>query len=96
MKLALTSQKNTMNALLSDSKTSIALDCWTSPDQKFFMTVIDYFISANLHFYEVLSDFSSLEGSHSDEHLASMLLDILKKHNLFHHVLDITTNNVCY
>ena len=40
MQLAHTSQQNTMDTLPSDSKISIALDCWTSPDQKPFMAVI--------------------------------------------------------
>lgn len=96
MKLATTSRKSTMDALPSDSKISIALDCWTSPDQKPFMAVIGYFISEDFCFREVLLGFAPLEGSHSGDRLASVLLGILEKHNLFHRILGITTDNVCY
>lgn len=96
MQLAHTSQQNTMDTLPSDSKISIALDCWTSPDQKPFMAVIGYFISADFQFSEVLLGFSPLEGSHSGDRLGSVLLKILEKHNLSHRLLGITTDNVCY
>ena len=96
MNLACTSQKKTMEALPSDSKVSIALDCWTSGDQKPFMAVIGYFISKDFYFFEVLLGFSPLKGSHTGENLATVLFDVLEKHNLFSQILGITTDNVCY
>jgi hypothetical protein len=69
MQLAHTSRRNIMETLPSDSKISIALDCWTSPDQKPFMAVIGYFISADFRFCEALLGFSPLEGFHSGDRL---------------------------
>lgn len=94
MQLAHTSRRNIMGTLPSDSKISIALDCWTSPDQKPFMAVIGYFISADFRFCEALLGFSPLEGSHSGDRLGSVLLKILRKHDLSHRLLGITTDNV--
>ena len=96
MNLACTSQKKTMEALPSDSKVSIALDCWTSPDKKPFIAITGYFITEDFHYHEILLGFVPLSGAHTGEQLAEVVLDVLKQHNLLYRVLGITTDNVSY
>ena len=69
------------------------MDCWTSQDQKPFLTIVGYFVSKKYKFHEVLLGFQYIEGSHEGAHLADIVMDILNKHNLCSHVLAITTDN---
>jgi hypothetical protein len=76
-----------------DAKMSIALDCWTSPDQKPFMAITGYFISDNFQHHEILLAFPHVPGSHTGENLAKVVLDVLARHNLSRRILAITTDN---
>ena len=83
-----------MKVFSETGKISIALNCWISSDQKSFMTITGYFITEDFYFQKVLLDFALISDIHTDEWLASVVLNMLNKHNLFYRVLEITTDNV--
>ena len=58
------------------------------------MTIIGYFITENFYFQKVLLGFAPISDIHTDEQLASVVLNMLNKHNLLYRVLGITTDNV--
>ena len=82
-----------LEALPFDGKISLALDCWTSQDQKPFLAIVGYFVSKEYKFYKVLLGFWHIKGSHEGAHLADIVIDILNEYNLCSYVLAITTDN---
>ena len=58
------------------------------------MAITGYFITENFYFQNVLLDFALISDIHTDEWLASVVLNALNKYNLLYKVLEITTNNV--
>lgn len=96
MELADISQDAMMKQFPESHKISIALDCWTSPDQKPFLAMTGYFITTDFNFQEVLLGFVPLSGAHTGDQLAHLVLEVLKKHNLLYRVLGITTDNVSH
>lgn len=74
-------------------KVSIALDCWTSPDQKPFMAILGYFIDDDFRYHEVLLGFPPLPGSHTGSQLALVVQELLQKYGLSHRILGLTTDN---
>ncbi|EAU36853.1 predicted protein [Aspergillus terreus NIH2624] len=72
---------------------SIALDCWTSPDQKAFLALTGYFLTDDLDYHEIILGFRPVSGSHTGETLAAIVLSVLHKHNLCHRLLGVTTDN---
>lgn len=68
-----------LSKLPHDGKISIAIDCWTSPDQKAFLAMTGYFLTEEMSYHEVLLGFQPLHGTHEGEALAGI---VLYKHNL--------------
>ena len=93
MNLSKITHSKALEALPPDSKILLALDCWTSQDQKPFLVIISYFISKKYKFHKVLLGFQHIKGSHEGAHLADIVMDILNKHNLCSYILAITTDN---
>ena len=93
MDLSKITYSKALEALSPDDKISLALDCWTSQDQKPFLIIVGYFVSKEYKFHEVLLGFQYIKGSHEGAHLADIMIDILNEHNLCSHVLAITTDN---
>jgi hypothetical protein len=93
MELAHITHASLISTFPDDAKMSIALDCWTSPDQKPFMAITGYFISDDFQHHEILLGFSHVPGTHSGENLAKIVLSVLAKHNLSRRILAITTDN---
>ena len=58
------------------------------------MAITGYFITENFYFQKVLLDFALISDIHTGEQLASVVLNVLNKHNLLYRVLEITTDNV--
>lgn len=86
-------QHTVLERLPKDGKISIALDCWTSPFQQAFMAVTGYFIDEDWNYREILLDFEPLHGTHSGINLGTVLLELLRKHQITDRVLAITTDN---
>jgi hypothetical protein len=93
MELAASTHQELLASLLSDAKVSIALDCWTSPDQKPFMAITGYWICPEFRYHEVLLGFPPVPGEHTGERLALVVMEVLEKHELSHRILGITTDN---
>lgn len=59
--------------LSSSCKISLALDCWTSPNNYAFLAITGYFISDNWCYCEILLAFKSLYGKHTGVKLSDRL-----------------------
>lgn len=94
VELSLESQHKLIVEIPEDVKVSIALDCWTSPDQKPFMAITGYFITEDFHYREVLLGFPPVPGSHTGSNLAEIVIQTIKRHGLCHRILGMTTDNV--
>jgi hypothetical protein len=82
-----------LSKLPQNSKISIAVDCWTSPDRKAFLAITGYFLTEEMDYHEVLLGFRPVSGTHEGESLVGIVLSVLQKHILSHRVLGITTDN---
>jgi len=58
-------QQRILRTLSSDSKISIALDCWISPFSQALMAITGYFIDSDWVYREVLLGFKPLHGTHT-------------------------------
>lgn len=67
-----------LSRIPADSKVSLALDCWTSPQWKAFLAVTGYYINTNFESKEVLLGFEPISGSHSGIKLANCVLGVLE------------------
>ena len=54
-------------------KISLALDCWTSPNNLSFMAVTGYYIDQDQKYKEALLGFEPLTGAHTGKHLVTVL-----------------------
>jgi len=86
-------QQHTLGMLPEHAKTSVALDCWTSPHSKAFMAITGYFIDANWIFREVLLGFKPLHGTHTGANLSAVLMETLTEHKIKDRVFGLTTDN---
>ena len=93
-KLTVNTCSTNFELLLLYRKISIVFDCWTSPDQKLFIDITDYFISMDFQYHEILLDFLPLEEAYSGKYFVFKIIEILKQYNLQHCLLDITTDNI--
>lgn len=82
-----------LSKLPDSGRMSIAVDCWTSPDQKAFLALTGYFLTEDMDYHEVLLGFRPVAGSHTGENLAEIVLEVLQKHHLTHRLLGVTTDN---
>jgi hypothetical protein len=82
-----------LSRIPADSKVSLALDCWTSPQRKAFLALTGYYINANFESKEVLLGFEPISGSHNGIRLANCVLGVLEDAKLDCRVLAITTDN---
>lgn len=86
-------QKCVLSTLPSESRLSIALDCWTSPFNQAFMAITGYFIDLEWNYREVLLGFEHIHGSHTGSNLSETVVQILQNHGITNRVLSITTDN---
>ena len=57
------------------------------------MAVTGYFLDQEWEYHEILLGFMPLHGAHSGVNRASLLFEVLQKHQIAHRVLAITTDN---
>ena len=82
MELSQAVHRHLISTLPDDGKISIALDYWTSPDQKPFIAITSYYILTNFKYNEILLGFPSIPGTHTGVYLAKILIEVLQKHSL--------------
>jgi hypothetical protein len=82
-----------LSQLPHNTKISLAVDCWTSPDRKAFLVIIGYFLTKKIEYQEVLLGFQPVSGAYENKSLAKNILLVLHKHNLAHRILGVTTDN---
>jgi hypothetical protein len=76
-----------------DSKISIALDCWTSPNGRAFLGVTAHYIDAQWTSHSLVLDFLPLCGSHSCDNLCDALMDVLDRAKILPKLLGVTSDN---
>jgi hypothetical protein len=82
-----------LSIIPTDSKVSLALDCWTSPQRRSFLAVTGYYITPDFEYKDVLLGFDHISGAHTGIRLADTTLDVLQNASLQHRVLAVTTDN---
>ena len=85
--------ENLLDDLGSETKVSLALDCWTSPNHHAFMAITAYYITADWKLREVLLAFELLQGQHSGRNLAIIVSRVLQQHRLTHRLYALTADN---
>ncbi|KAK7007663.1 ribonuclease H-like domain-containing protein [Favolaschia claudopus] len=65
-----------------ESKVSISLDAWTSPNQHPFLAIVAHYISNEGQLEELLIDFRELVGEHSGENMAEEVFNCLQTYGL--------------
>lgn len=79
--------------LAGTQKISIALDAWTSPNRLAFLGIVGYWINDKWELCERLLGFEMLEGKHSGDNLAVVVMAVLKKYGIQNRLFAITTDN---
>ncbi len=90
-------RENLLSALFKDhgpnTKVSLALDCWSSPNKLIFMGINAYYISEVWKHQEVLFGFEQVIRSHIGENLAHIVKNVLVRFNLIHPLFNITADD---
>jgi len=76
-----------------DSKISLTLDCWTSPNGLAFLCVTAHYIDAQCIPHEPVLGFLPLHGSHTGENLCEALIDVCDQFGILPKILGVTTDN---
>jgi hypothetical protein len=76
-----------------NTKISIAVDAWTSPNKIAFLGVVGYWITDNWELREVLLGFEQIHGAHTGENLAGLVADILKRYKIESQLLGFTSDS---
>jgi hypothetical protein len=76
-----------------DSKISITLDCWTSPNAKAFLGVTAHYINAQWVSRSLVLEFLPLRGAHTGENLCEALMGVFKKVEVLPNILGVTSDN---
>ncbi len=84
---------NLLPGLGDETKVSIAIDCWASPNTLSFLGITAYYISEDWEYKEVLIGFEPVEGAHTGENLAYIVEDVLSRLKLTRRLLAITADN---
>src|SRR4051794_21542620 len=79
--------------LSANSKVSIALDAWSSPNHLAFLAIVAYYIDKDWNYHQQLIGFERLEGEHSGDRLSDTVLTVLETYDLESRLLAITTDN---
>ena len=75
------------------AKISLALNCWTSPNNLSFIAVTGYYIDQDWKYKKALLGFEPLTEVHTGKHLATILTWVLEHHSITNQVFSLTTNN---
>lgn len=86
-------EKHLFDGKVENSKVSLALDCWSSPQKTAFLGILAYYIDRNWILRESLIGFEHLRGAHTGAELAKVVMDTLSRHNIQDKVHTITADN---
>jgi hypothetical protein len=75
------------------SKTSLTLDCWTSPNAKAFMGITAHYIDDDWKPQSLVLAFVHLDSQHAGEDLCEALVAACEQFNILPELLGITTDN---
>jgi hypothetical protein len=89
---------DTMKNLLlnreAETKVSLAIDGWTTPNKKLaFLGIMCYYITQDWKYEEHLIGFEPVKGSHTGQNLGEIVERVLGENDLLSHLLAITTDN---
>jgi hypothetical protein len=76
-----------------DSKISLTLDCWTSPNGLAFLGVTAHYIDASWTPHDLVLDFLPLHGAHTGENLCEALVDVCSRFEILPKLLGVTSDN---
>jgi hypothetical protein len=76
-----------------DSKISITLDCWTSPNSRAFLGVTAHYIDAQWTSHSLVLDFLPLYGAHSGGNLCEALVGVFDRVGILPKLLGVTSDN---
>lgn len=76
-----------------DSKVSLSLDAWTSPNQYAFLAIIAHFVTNDGRLEELLIDFTELIGEHTGANMADAVWSTMKRYGLVGRVLAVVMDN---
>lgn len=79
--------------LSREIKISLTMNCWSTSNRQFYMSIIAFFIDKYWKYHEILIEFEYMKGKHTDSALVKVVEDILKKHNIQQRILVIITDN---
>jgi hypothetical protein len=82
-----------LQGLGPDTKISLALDAWSSPNHLAFLGIVVYFIDMSWNYRERLIGFELLSGEHSGENLSEVVYAVLERYGIQDRLLAITTDN---
>ena len=85
--------KSLFKDLGESTKVNLAIDAWTSPNNLAFLGVVCYYITDNWEYRENLIGFEPLRSSHTGDHLAQVISNLLVTYKLENRLLTITTDN---
>jgi hypothetical protein len=74
-------------------KTSLTLDCWTSPNAKAFMGITAHYIDDDWKPQSLVLAFVHLDSQHAGEDLCEALVAACEQFNILPELLGITTDN---
>ena len=87
-------EKMLFQHLLEKTKISITLNCWSIVNWQSYMNIIVFFVNDNWKYQDVVMNFEFMHDNHTDVHLARVLKNVIRQHNLQNRVIALTTNNV--
>jgi hypothetical protein len=76
-----------------DSKISLTLDCWTSPNTKAFLGITAHYIDDAWVSHSLVLDFVPLPGMHTGKELCETLVTACNQFGIMGSILGITTDN---
>lgn len=75
---------------------SLSLDIWTSTVTGSYLAIVGHWIGEDYKYHERLIDFIELEGQHTGENIAKVVIDVLKSLGIASKLLSITMDNASY
>ena len=87
-------QKKLLYDLSLSCKLLLILNYWTSFNNYVFFVIIDYFITDDWNYVEILLVFKLFSNMHSEKILADYVMKTFYFHNIIKQLLAIIINNI--
>jgi hypothetical protein len=86
-------RKELIEKLRAQDAVSLSLDCWTSPGQRQFLSVIVHATGEDFKYYEHLLDFLSIGSDHTGKELGRLVFKVLQQFQITKKLLSISTDS---